>query len=214
MTRPWRRITLHLSQMALTLGLTFIGRSPSGWLWVSLVAVDDATTGQVVRRELHHHAVLGEDPDVVLAHLAADVGENLVPVAQLHAEHRVGEGLHDGALDLDHAFFLRHVLHNPLSVVYRRPANLPAGAAGWVDLMRPSVAPRSPGTRVTVTLNDVAGVPGSREAPRDGPMLGRLFSLVRGGSETESSSGQPASSRRVCSRAGLRAGSVPSWAAA
>src|SRR3954451_16726286 len=73
--------------------------------------------------------------------------------------------------------------------VYRRPANLPAGAAGWVDLMRPSVAPRSPGTRVTVTLNDVAGVPGSREAPRDGPMLGRLFSLVRGGSETESSSG-------------------------
>src|SRR3954451_10040319 len=108
MTRPWRRITLHLSQIGLTLGLTFmsaLSRS-AGRL---LVPVDDATPGEVVGRELHHHTVLGEDPDVVLTHLAADVGENLVPVAQLHAEHRVGEGLHDGALDLDHAFFLRHV---------------------------------------------------------------------------------------------------------
>jgi len=28
MTRPWRRITLHLSQIFLTLGLTFTGISP------------------------------------------------------------------------------------------------------------------------------------------------------------------------------------------
>ena len=34
-TRPFRRITLHLSQMGLTLGLTFMG------LFL-LVAVDDA----------------------------------------------------------------------------------------------------------------------------------------------------------------------------
>src|SRR6476661_301986 len=79
-----------------------------------LVAVDDPTPGEVVRRELHHDPVLGEDPDVVLTHLAADVREHLVPVGQLHAEHGVGKGLHDGALDLDHAFFLRHVLHNLL----------------------------------------------------------------------------------------------------
>jgi len=109
---------LHLSQIFLTLGLTFIGvLSLGGLLWRLLVAVDDAPAAEVVGTELHHHAVLREDPDVVLAHLAADVGENLVPVAQLHAEHRVGKGLHDGALDLDHAFFLRHVLHNPLLVL-------------------------------------------------------------------------------------------------
>src|SRR5699024_4511205 len=54
--------------------------------------------------------VLREDADVVLPHLAADVREHLVPVAQLDPEHRVGEGLHDGALHLDDAFLLRHVL--------------------------------------------------------------------------------------------------------
>src|SRR5437588_12799535 len=56
MTRPWRRITLHLSHMGLTLGLTFM-IAPDVVVCrvgLSLVAVDDATAGQVVRRELHH----------------------------------------------------------------------------------------------------------------------------------------------------------------
>src|SRR6188768_1190558 len=109
-----------------------------------IVAVDDPTPGEVVRRELHHDPVLGEDPDVVLSHLAADVGENLVPVAQLHAEHRVREGLHDGALDLDHAFFLRHVLHNLLIGCLPWPGNLHPGGA--VDLVQPLVH-LIPGTR-------------------------------------------------------------------
>src|SRR5690348_12517434 len=111
MTRPWRRITRHLLQIFLTLGLTFTvcallpvptapGRTrarpaPSGeprpfiepWLrtsspsrtgrpWTtvgptvsSLVAVDDSPAGQVVRRELDDDPVLGQDADVVLAHL-------------------------------------------------------------------------------------------------------------------------------------------------
>src|SRR3954451_23761487 len=42
MTRPWRRITLHLSQIGLTLGLTFISR-PFGWLAVSPPAGDGLT---------------------------------------------------------------------------------------------------------------------------------------------------------------------------
>src|SRR6476619_5975338 len=75
-----------------------------------LVPVDDPTPSEVVRRELHHDPVLGEDPDVVLAHLAADVGQDLVTVAQLDPEHRVRESLDDGALDLDHTFFFGHVL--------------------------------------------------------------------------------------------------------
>src|SRR5689334_19262148 len=100
MTRPWRRITLHLSQIFFTLGLTFTCQPflTRGGL---LVPVDDPTSREVVRRELHHDPVLGEDPDVVLAHLAADVGVHLVSVGQLDPEHGVGKGLHNGALDLD-----------------------------------------------------------------------------------------------------------------
>src|SRR5690606_14499412 len=48
----------------------------------SLVAVDDPTAAEVIRRELHHDPILGEDADVVLAHLAADVREHLVAVGQ------------------------------------------------------------------------------------------------------------------------------------
>src|SRR5690242_7267830 len=63
MTRPWRRMTLHLSQIGLTLGLTFKAGLSSFVGCSLLVAVDDASPGEVVRRELDHHTVLGEDPD-------------------------------------------------------------------------------------------------------------------------------------------------------
>ena len=78
--------------------------------WWLLVAVDDPTAGQVVRAELDHDAVLREDADVVLTHLARDVGEDLVAVRQLHTEHRVRQGLDHAALDLDDAVLLCHVL--------------------------------------------------------------------------------------------------------
>ena len=38
--------------------------------YVLLVAVNDASASQVVGRQLHHNSVLGEDTNVVLAHLA------------------------------------------------------------------------------------------------------------------------------------------------
>src|SRR5690625_7027385 len=69
-----------------------------GWL---LVAVDDATPGEVVRAELDDDPVLRKDPDVVLTHLARDVCEHLVAVAQLHPEHRVGQRFDNAALDLE-----------------------------------------------------------------------------------------------------------------
>src|SRR5690606_8396647 len=78
-----------------------------------LVAIDDTTAGQVVRAELNHDPVLGEDPDVVLTHLARDVREYLVAVAQLHTEHRVGQRFDNAALDLDDAVFLGHILASP-----------------------------------------------------------------------------------------------------
>src|SRR6478609_8367796 len=112
------------------------GRSfPNGWL---LVAVDDPTSCEVIRRELHHHAVLREDADVVLAHLAADVGEHLVTIAQLHAEHRIGQGFSDRALELDHAFFLRHVLTNCSSVNDRSTREPPPRLRRWTSRGSPT----------------------------------------------------------------------------
>src|SRR6185312_7517349 len=80
-----------------------------GWLsGLLLVSVHNAAPGQVVGRQLHHHPVLGQDADVVLPHLAADVGKHLVTILQLNTEHRIGQGLDHPALDLDGAVLLGH----------------------------------------------------------------------------------------------------------
>src|SRR5262245_32692841 len=124
MTRPCRRITRHLLQIRLTLGLTFTVitssstpvavRNHGTGLLVScpelLVAIDDPPAGQVVRRQLDDDPVLGQDADVVLPHLAADVSQDLVSIGQLYPEHGVREWLDNATLDLDGSVFLRHVL--------------------------------------------------------------------------------------------------------
>ena len=79
----------------------------------SAVTEDDASAGQVIRSELHHHAVLREDPDVVLTHLARNMGEDLVTVDQLNAERSVRQSLDDRALHLDDTVLLRHILRIP-----------------------------------------------------------------------------------------------------
>src|ERR687893_2702060 len=69
-TRPCRRITLHLSQIFLTLGWTFIEQRVRSVWWLcgsgSLVPVDDAAAGQVIRGELDDDSVRGKDADIVL----------------------------------------------------------------------------------------------------------------------------------------------------
>src|SRR5215207_1631313 len=99
MTRPCRRMTLHFSHIFLTLGRTFMTL-----LLRSLVAVRDATSGEVVRGELYLHLVPRQDPDVVHPHLPGDVRQDLVAVVQLDAEHGVRERLQDRALEHDGVF--------------------------------------------------------------------------------------------------------------
>ncbi len=97
MTRPCRRITLHFSQMGLTLGRTFM----LPLLALLLVAVGDPTALQVVRGDLHLHPIAGEDPDAVHPHLAGAVGQDLMAVFQLHFDHGVGQRFDDRTLQYD-----------------------------------------------------------------------------------------------------------------
>ena len=75
-----------------------------------LVAVGDAATGQVVGAQLDNNPILRKDPDVVLSHLARDVGEHFVSVGQLNTKHRVGQSFDNCAFDLDDTVFFGHSL--------------------------------------------------------------------------------------------------------
>src|SRR5262249_15888603 len=55
-------------------------------------AVGDPALVEVVRRDRDGHDVAGQDADEVLADLAGDVRDDLVPVVQADAELRVGQG--------------------------------------------------------------------------------------------------------------------------
>ena len=74
----------------------------------SLVAVDDAASGEVVGAQLDDHSVLGQNADVVLTHLAGNVAKHNVSIAQFHAEHRIRQGFDNRAFD--DAVLLRHIL--------------------------------------------------------------------------------------------------------
>ena len=111
MTRPWRRITLHLSQIFLTLGFTFMA------LPLLLVPINDPTSGEVVGTEFNDYSILREDSDVVLTHLSADVSENFVSIGKLDAEHGVRQRLNNRALDLDGTVFFSQGALSSLSVL-------------------------------------------------------------------------------------------------
>src|SRR5207248_3814590 len=91
----------------------------------SAVPVDDPAPREVVRRELHEHPVPGQDPDVVHPHLAGDVGEDLVTVVELDAEHRVRERLDHRSLDLDRIL----LGHTPPGSRYPEHAKMPRGGS-------------------------------------------------------------------------------------
>src|SRR3546814_18797947 len=58
-------------------------------------SVGDPTRGQVVGGEFDQHFVAHQHADAVLAHLAGSVAEDLVIIFKPHAEHGVGEKLHN-----------------------------------------------------------------------------------------------------------------------
>ena len=134
-TRPWRRITLHFSQIFLTLGRTFTafvpfartlpgtserscrpkpnpsdGSDPCDQTlacvqFLLLVPISDPTTSQVVRCQLNLDAITGENTDVMHPHLSGDVGQHFVAVFEFDAEHGVRQRLGDRSFQNDRVFF-------------------------------------------------------------------------------------------------------------
>lgn len=102
--------------MRFTLGLTFMSNLFSALKravvitedFGLLVAVHDSAAVQVVWSQLHNNSILRQDLDVVLTHLARNVGEHNVPVRQLYTEHRIGQRLNNASLYLDDTVFLSH----------------------------------------------------------------------------------------------------------
>src|SRR6266850_8284207 len=127
-TTPLRRTTLQCSQIFVTDALTFISTpTPSAGPKSAprlLVPVDDPPAIEIVGRELNRHLVPGQNLDEVHPHLARDMGQDAVPVLQLHPKHRVRERLDDRAFDLD-AFFFRHSLSRPRRATARRARQPP-----------------------------------------------------------------------------------------
>jgi hypothetical protein len=95
-TRPWRRMTLHLSHIGLTLGRTFIVSLP--------VPENDATPGEVVRGDFNLDAITRKDPDAMHAHLSGAMGQHVMPVLELHLEHCIWQRLDHGPLERDALF--------------------------------------------------------------------------------------------------------------
>ena len=62
------------------------------------MTVSDATFREVIGGHFNLHLVTGENLDVMYAHFAGYMGDDLMSVFQFDAEHCVAEGLDDGSV--------------------------------------------------------------------------------------------------------------------
>ena len=85
MTLPSLLMTLHLSHMGLTDGLTFI-RDTS----LSFAAPDDPTFRQIVWAHFDFYRVTGDNLDIIHTKLTRDIRGDNMPVAELNFEIGVG----------------------------------------------------------------------------------------------------------------------------
>ena len=86
MTLPFLLMTLHLSHIGLTLGLTFIFLSSE-----LFVPVNDSALREVVGRHFDFYSIPFEDSDVVDAELSAEVCQDDMTVGEFDPELRFGQ---------------------------------------------------------------------------------------------------------------------------
>ena len=90
-------LALALDDLAL-LAHGLDGRSDFHCIYLLLASPHDAAAGDVVGRHLHRDLIAGKDPDKVHPELSGNMSQYDVPLADVHLEHGVGQGLNNGAL--------------------------------------------------------------------------------------------------------------------
>src|SRR6185437_8212108 len=70
-----------------------------------LVAEDQTSLLQIVRRHLDRHPVAGQRLDPVLFHLAGSIGDDFMPGIELHTIAGIGKDFGDQSFELDQLFF-------------------------------------------------------------------------------------------------------------
>src|SRR5262245_22195198 len=68
--------------------------------------VNDPAFGQIVRRKFDPNPIARHDADKVLAHPTGNMGQNDVSTFDLNAKSSIGQGLRNGAFDLEGLFLL------------------------------------------------------------------------------------------------------------
>lgn len=79
------------------------------------MAERDAALGQIIGRHFQRHLIARQNADVVLAHLAPCVGNELVTVVQRDAKTRIGQHFRDAALHFNQ-FFFSHINLSDISI--------------------------------------------------------------------------------------------------
>src|SRR2546422_839914 len=129
----------------------------------------NASSFQVVGRQLHEDLVARHDADEVHPHLAADVREHRVPVLELDLEHRVWKGFGNGPLHFDDFFVARlarqlRSRHRLTRGICQREPKVYQDRPLLVKTHQAATASPSPGT-VRTTLTPCARTTSSNAAP-------------------------------------------------
>lgn len=74
-------------------------------LSLAAMSVGDATFGQVIRRKFNRDFIAWQDLDEIFPHLAGQVREDFVSLANLDFERSIGQRVFHRALDSNHIIF-------------------------------------------------------------------------------------------------------------
>src|SRR5215472_3734986 len=113
----------------------------------------DSTFCQVIGRQLDRHFVTCKDLNVVLAHFAREVRQDLVSLAYLDFKSRVAFALDYSAIHRNHVFSWNKITsYMPKTVCYQ--TNMSESMAAWERTLRFGLPPACPSTLGLLNCSD------------------------------------------------------------